>query len=73
MATLAGNFVNASPIGDMTIFFLALDSSIILNKNGNTRKIALKNFFLDYKKLDKSPTEFIESIQFSIPEKTTHF
>ena len=24
MATLAGNFVNASPIGDMTIFFLAL-------------------------------------------------
>lgn len=73
MATLAGNFVNASPIGDMTIFFLALDSSIILNGNGNRRTIAMKNFFLDYKKLDKSPSEFIESIQFSIPKKTDHF
>ena len=73
MATLAGNFVNASPIGDMTIFFLALDSSIILNKNGNRRTLALKDFFLDYKKLDKSPTEFIETILFPIPDKTTHF
>jgi len=73
MATLAGNFVNASPIGDMTIFFLALDSSIILNKNGKTRTVALKDFFLDYKKLDKSPEEFIEKIQFPIPDKTTYF
>ncbi|MGH9819031.1 MAG: FAD binding domain-containing protein, partial [Pyrinomonadaceae bacterium] len=30
MATLAGNFVNASPIGDMTVWFLALDAEIIL-------------------------------------------
>lgn len=73
MATLAGNFVNASPIGDMTIFFLALDSSIILNTEGNKRTLALKNFYLDYKKLDKSSSEFIESIQFSIPDKSTHF
>ena len=31
MATLAGNFVNASPIGDMTIWFLALNAELILN------------------------------------------
>ncbi|MFN6963928.1 MAG: FAD binding domain-containing protein [Pyrinomonadaceae bacterium] len=30
MATLAGNFVNASPIGDMTAWFLALDAEIEL-------------------------------------------
>jgi xanthine dehydrogenase small subunit len=30
MATLAGNFVNASPIGDMTVWFLALDAEISL-------------------------------------------
>ncbi len=30
MATLAGNFINASPIGDMTVWFLALDAEIIL-------------------------------------------
>jgi hypothetical protein len=27
MATLGGNFVNASPIGDMTVWFLALDAT----------------------------------------------
>jgi xanthine dehydrogenase small subunit len=37
MATLAGNFVNASPIGDMTVWFLALDGEIILEPaGGNT-------------------------------------
>jgi xanthine dehydrogenase small subunit len=73
MATLGGNFVNASPIGDMTIFFLALDASIILNNDGKKRTLPLKNFFLDYKKLDKSSLEFIESIQFSLPLKTDQF
>ena len=30
MATIAGNFINASPIGDFTIFFLALDAQVDL-------------------------------------------
>lgn len=30
MATIAGNFINASPIGDFTIFFLALDAHLTL-------------------------------------------
>jgi len=34
MATLAGNFVNASPIGDMTIWFLSLDAEIVLTAEG---------------------------------------
>ena len=29
MATIAGNFINASPIGDFTIFFLALDAQLV--------------------------------------------
>ncbi len=32
MGTIAGNFVNASPIGDLSIFFLALDAELILSK-----------------------------------------
>jgi xanthine dehydrogenase small subunit len=41
MATLAGNFVNASPIGDMTIWFLALDAEIVLamNERADSRTI----------------------------------
>lgn len=68
MATLAGNFVNASPIGDMTVFFLALDSSIILNDEGQYRTIKLKDFYQGYKQLDKKQGEFVERIFFDIPK-----
>jgi xanthine dehydrogenase small subunit len=61
MATLAGNFVNASPIGDMTAWFLALDASIIFN---NDREIPLREFYLGYKTLAKTEDEFISKIQF---------
>ena len=61
MATLAGNFVNASPIGDMTAWFLALDAEIIFNSG---REVALKDFYLGYKKLAKSEDEFISKIRF---------
>ena len=73
MATIAGNFTNASPIGDMTIFFLALDAEIILNQNEKKRSIKLKDFYLDYKKLDKSTDEFIETIVFDIPNQHAFF
>ncbi|MCB0651406.1 MAG: FAD binding domain-containing protein [Saprospiraceae bacterium] len=68
MATLAGNFVNASPIGDMTVFFLALDSSIILNDSGLRRTIKLKDFYQGYKQLDKKEGEFVERVFFDIPK-----
>ncbi len=72
MATLAGNFVNASPIGDMTAWFLALDAEIELSEPSavadgltpNTRNIALKDFYLGYKQLAKSENEFISAIRF---------
>src|SRR6185503_18814884 len=51
MATMAGNVVNASPIGDMTIFFLALDAEIVLSNGSNTRNIFLKDFYKGYKQL----------------------
>lgn len=66
MATLAGNLVNASPIGDMTVFFLALDAEIILNNGTNSRQIKLKDFYKGYKQLDKSPDEYITHIIFKL-------
>ncbi|MGQ0739720.1 MAG: FAD binding domain-containing protein [Bacteroidota bacterium] len=35
MATIGGNFVNASPIGDFTIFFLALDAQLTLTSDAS--------------------------------------
>jgi len=74
MATLAGNFVNASPIGDMSIFFLALDSVLeIFNNNGESRELPLKNFFKSYKVFDLKESEVIKSIFFNLPESFNHF
>ena len=73
MGTLAGNLVNASPIGDLTNLFLALDSTLVLNLKGKKRTLPLKEFYLGYKTLAKEKEEYIESVQFEIPDAHTHF
>ncbi len=73
MATVAGNFVNASPIGDLTIFFLALDAKLVLRDLKSTRQISLRNFYKGYKQLDKLPGEIVERIIFKLPASTDFF
>lgn len=74
MASIGGNFVNASPIGDMTIFFLALNSSIaVINPEGNERQIHLKDFYKGYKTIDLNNDELIKDIKFELPSKYTKF
>ncbi len=80
MATIAGNFVNASPIGDFTIFFLALDAQLVLRSHpqtahseGRIRIIPLRKFYKGYKQLDKKPDEHIEQITFELPSANTYF
>jgi xanthine dehydrogenase small subunit len=82
-ATLGGNIVNASPIADMTSFFLALNSKLFLI-SGNSissplksksqgREVFLKDFFLGYKTLDKKPEEIIKYISFRVPSVNSLF
>ena len=66
-ATLGGNINNASPIGDMTVFFLSLNSKITLLGKGAAREIYLKNYFKGYKTLDKNADEIMTKLTFSIP------
>jgi len=73
IATIAGNIVNASPIGDFTIFLLALDAIIVLTDGSSKREIALKDFYKGYKSLDKKEEEYIESIWFEIPSNHSFF
>ena len=63
-ATIAGNIVNASPIGDMTIVLLALNSEIGLVLGEKRRSLPLRDFFLDYKKLVLLPGELVEWVRF---------
>jgi xanthine dehydrogenase small subunit len=73
MATLAGNFCNASPIGDFTIFFLALDAQLLLSNGTTTRAVQLRKFYKGYKQLDKMPDEFVEKISFRLPSPNSFF
>ena len=73
MATVGGNFTNASPIGDLTIFFLALNAQLLLANGPGKRNIALKDFYKGYKTLDKQPGEIIEKISFALPAKDELF
>jgi len=68
MGTLGGNFVNASPIGDMSIFFLALNSQLKLRKGDQSRTLPLKDFFKGYKDIDLKEGEIIEGLFFKIPD-----
>ncbi len=73
IATLGGNFANASPIGDFTVFFLALNSKLKLTENNQNRTILLKDFYKGYKDLDKKAGEIISAITFDIPDRNTEF
>jgi len=62
-ATIAGNIVNASPIGDMTVMLMALGAELELVSDGTPRRLSLRDFYLGYKNLDLRPGELIASIQ----------
>ena len=66
-ATVGGNLVNASPIGDVTILLLALDTTLVLGG----RRVPLKEFYLGYKKLDLKPGELVTSIHVRKPPEGT--
>ena len=89
MATLAGNFVNASPIGDMTVWFLALDAELTLQSSPpyeggvaaasadgvvlSPRTLKLKDLYLGYKQLATQPDEIITAIRFNKPTADFRF
>lgn len=74
MGTVAGNLINASPIGDLTLWFLALDAQVTFrNGSGLRRSLPLRRLYLGYKTLDKAPDEIMESLRFTVPEPNEVF
>jgi xanthine dehydrogenase small subunit len=74
MGTVAGNFVNASPIGDLTIMFLALGADVTLaNAAGVGRTLPLAELYLGYKKLAKTADEQVSEISFPAPQASDFF
>ncbi|RSK36009.1 FAD binding domain-containing protein [Hymenobacter metallilatus] len=74
MGTVAGNFINASPIGDLTILFLALGAEIELqNAAGRHRTLPLTELYQGYKQLAKTADEQVTEIRFEAPASTDAF
>ena len=72
-ATVGGNLVNASPIGDLSVLFLALDARLILGSGAQTRVVPLRQFFQGYKQIDLKPGERLSAIRFEIPATDCRF
>jgi len=65
-ATLAGNLVTASPIGDMAPVLLALDAELELESAARgRRRFSLAEFFVAYRKTTLLPDEIVRAVYVS--------
>jgi xanthine dehydrogenase molybdopterin binding subunit/xanthine dehydrogenase small subunit len=61
-ATLGGNLITASPIGDTAPLLLAFDASVVLASTLGERTIALHEFFTGYRQTQLRPDEVMREI-----------
>jgi xanthine dehydrogenase small subunit len=63
-ATIGGNIANGSPIGDGPPALIALGATLHLRRGSEMRSLPLEAFFLDYRKQDRRPGEFVAGVSF---------
>ncbi|NHB75768.1 xanthine dehydrogenase small subunit [Rhodobacter calidifons] len=63
-ATIGGNIANGSPIGDGPPALIALGATLHLRRGDEMRSMPLEDFFLDYRKQDRRPGEFVAGVSF---------
>ena len=73
MGTLGGNLVNASPIGDLTIFFLAQNCQLRLGRGERSWTLPLRSFYKGYKNLDMQDGDEVRALVFPTPGPNTLF
>ena len=61
-ATIGGNIANGSPIGDAPPALIALGATLHLRRGDVMRSLPLEDFFLDYRKQDRQPGEFVAGV-----------
>ncbi len=61
-ATVAGNLVTASPIGDLAPVLLAFGARVVLAGKSGVRTLALDDFFTGYRKTALRPDEVLSEI-----------
>jgi len=66
-ATLGGNLVTASPIGDSPPVLLALNASLVLVSLGGERIVEVVDYFTGYRQTVKRDDELIKTIRIPLP------
>ncbi|MGZ5503945.1 MAG: xanthine dehydrogenase molybdopterin binding subunit, partial [Chthoniobacterales bacterium] len=61
-ATMGGNIVTASPIGDSAPVLLSLDAKVVLASAGGERVLPIEDFFVAYRQTALRPNEILKSI-----------
>ncbi len=68
-ATLVGNIVNASPIGDTIPFLMVQDAIVQIESVNGKRLVPIHEFYLGYKKVDLKRNELVTAILLPLPNK----
>jgi xanthine dehydrogenase small subunit len=73
--TLVGNLANGSPIGDAAPVLIALGAQVVLRRRGadkapERRTLPLESLYLDYRKQDRAPGEWLEAV--IVPRRGSH-
>ena len=71
--TLGGNIANGSPIGDSPPLLIAAGATLHLRRGQARRSLPLEDFFIDYGKQDRQPSEFVEKISVPLPPPDSRF
>ena len=72
-ATLAGNIVTASPIGDMPPVLLALGAALELSSSSGVRTVPIAGFFTGYRKTQLRPDEVLTRVFVPRPKPGARF
>jgi xanthine dehydrogenase small subunit len=65
--TLGGNVANGSPIGDSMPWLIAVGALVVLRSVSGRRILPLEDLYLDYRKIDLRPDEFVEMLRVPLP------
>ncbi len=69
--TWAGNIVNASPAADGAPVLMAYDAIVTLQSSRGVEHVPLSEFYLDYKKMRRTPDQLVTAIR--IPRRAHDF
>lgn len=74
-ATLGGNLINASPIGDMNILLLAMGAELAIRRGEDCRDQPLTTFYTGYKQFEMDDDEILTEVLLPVRDRSTrvHF